>query len=92
MAGRPVSRQYARQRPSDRPAGCREGNPVPRLRPRRADHDDALLRATLSPFVCTWEDLPRVQAARSAATSDAPLVAQLVALGGLLLWLTTPIA
>lgn len=64
---------------------------MPRLSPRRADPRDETIRATLSPFVCTWDDLPKVQGPRSSAPTDLLLVAQLVSLGALLLSLTTPL-
>lgn len=65
---------------------------MPRLKPRRADDRDDTIRATLNPFVCTWEDLPRVQGPRASAPTDALFALQLVSLGGLLLSLTAPLA
>lgn len=66
-------------------------DPVPRLNPRRDDRPEEIVRATLNPFVCTWDDLPKVQAPRASASTDALVAIQLVGLGVLLLSLTAPL-
>jgi hypothetical protein len=65
---------------------------VPKLNPVRTDASEPTLRATLGPFVCTWDDLPHVQAARTAAPAEARLMLLLLVLGGLLLTAVAPLS